>query len=104
MMRPRVGCRNLVRRLKQVVLPAPFGPISACTQPRATRRLTPLTATKPANSLVSPSVSRMHSAIGALPWMRLRPGPLRPSGYASTPEHRHLEGLSPSRPDPPKVG
>ena len=27
--RPRVGFMNLVRRLKQVVLPAPFGPISA---------------------------------------------------------------------------
>ena len=26
-MRPRVGLRNLVSRLKQVVLPAPFGPI-----------------------------------------------------------------------------
>src|SRR5205823_132185 len=25
-MRPRVGCRNLVSRLKQVVLPAPFRP------------------------------------------------------------------------------
>ena len=27
--RPRVGERNLVSRLKQVVLPAPFGPMSA---------------------------------------------------------------------------
>jgi hypothetical protein len=26
---PSVGVRNLVRRLKQVVLPAPFGPINA---------------------------------------------------------------------------
>src|SRR6185503_8279880 len=64
-MRPRVGCRNLVSRLKQVVLPAPFGPISAWIVPRATRRLTPFTATKPANSLVRSSVSRIVSLIDA---------------------------------------
>ena len=39
-MRPRVGFRNLLSRLKQVVLPAPFGPIMAWMLPRATRRLT----------------------------------------------------------------
>src|ERR1700732_5322489 len=63
-MRPRVGLRNLVSRLKQVVLPAPLGPINAWIVPRSTRRLTSRTATKPANSLVRPSVSRtMSSAI-----------------------------------------
>src|SRR5262245_58787719 len=62
-MRPRVGVRNLVSRLKQVVLPAPFGPISAWMVPRSTFRLTPLTATKPANSLVRSSVSRMISEL-----------------------------------------
>ena len=30
---PAVGCRNLVSRLKTVVLPAPFGPISAWIWP-----------------------------------------------------------------------
>ena len=30
---PPVGCRNLVSRLKTVVLPAPFGPISAWIWP-----------------------------------------------------------------------
>jgi hypothetical protein len=34
-----VGVRNLVSRLKQVVLPAPFGPISAWMVPRAFSRL-----------------------------------------------------------------
>jgi len=29
LMLPRVGSRNLVMRLKQVVLPAPFGPMRA---------------------------------------------------------------------------
>src|SRR6478736_8131933 len=62
-MRPRVGLMNFVSRLKQVVLPAPFGPISAWMVPRATRRLTPFTATKPANSLVRFSVSRMKSSL-----------------------------------------
>src|SRR5712691_3648114 len=60
-MRPWVGLRNLVSRLKQVVLPAPFGPINAWIVPRSTRRLTSRTATKPANSLVRPSVSRTMS-------------------------------------------
>ena len=32
-MRPRVGARKCVSRLKQVVLPAPFGPISAWMVP-----------------------------------------------------------------------
>ncbi len=60
-MLPRVGSRNLVSRLKQVVLPAPLGPMSAWMSPRATFRLTLLTATKPLNSLTRPSVSRMKS-------------------------------------------
>src|SRR5215510_2735356 len=64
-MRPRVGWRNLVSRLKQVVLPAPFGPISAWMVPRATRSETPLTAVKPAKSLVRSSVSRMASPLTA---------------------------------------
>ena len=58
---PRVGIRNLVSRLKQVVLPAPLGPISAWISPRRTRRLTPSTATNPLNSLTSPRVSRTRS-------------------------------------------
>ena len=61
LMRPRVGARKWVSRLKQVVFPAPFGPIRAWMLPRRTRRLTSLTATKPRNSLVRPSVSRMTS-------------------------------------------
>src|SRR5471030_2393785 len=51
--------------------------------PRSTRRLTPLTATNPANSLVKSSVSRMYSLIRAGPSI-----------------HRHLEGLHHGRPDP----
>src|SRR5512145_1875590 len=35
-----------------VVLPAPFGPISACTSPAATSRVTPSTATTPPKRLL----------------------------------------------------
>src|SRR5215472_1529578 len=54
---------NFVRRLKHVVLPAPLGPISAWIVPRVTFRLTPLTATKPANSLVRFSVWRVKLSL-----------------------------------------
>src|SRR6266581_5118445 len=59
---PRVGERKCVSRLKQVVLPAPLGPISAWMRPRLTLRLTSLTATKPLNSFLRPRVSRMMSS------------------------------------------
>src|SRR5579871_160426 len=87
-MRPRVGLRNFVSRLKHVVLPAPFGPIKACTAPRATLRLTPLTATKPAKSLVRSSVSRMVSALigSAFPW---------PSPALSSPVSLGRQGSAP---------
>src|SRR3954468_3594834 len=62
MITPDVGGRNLVRRLKKVVFPAPLGPISAWMSPRRTFRSTLFTATKPLNSLVRPWVSRMVSA------------------------------------------
>src|SRR5215470_5676247 len=59
---PDVGVRKCVSKLKQVVLPAPLGPISAWIVPRRTRRSTPLTATNPLNSLVSCRVSRIVSS------------------------------------------
>src|SRR5262245_5525994 len=59
---PAVGSRNFVIRLKQVVLPAPFGPIRAWMVPRRTLRLTFLTAVKPWNSLVSPCVCSTYSS------------------------------------------
>src|SRR5579859_3317786 len=62
-MRPCEGLRNFVSRLKQVVLPAPLGPIRAWMDWRLTRKLTSLTATSPPNSLVRPSVSRMISSL-----------------------------------------
>src|SRR5262249_17799444 len=61
---PLVAGRKRVSRLKQVVLPAPLGPISAWMVPRATRRSTRFTATNPRNSLERPRVSRIASASG----------------------------------------
>ena len=61
--RPAVGARNLVSMLKQVVLPAPFGPIRAWIVPRLTRSDTSLTARKSPKLLLRPSVTRMSSSL-----------------------------------------
>src|SRR5476649_426919 len=60
---PEVGARNLVSKLKQVVLPAPLGPIKAWIWPRSTFKLTSLTAVNPLNSLVKLLVSKITSGI-----------------------------------------
>ncbi len=104
-MRPRVGARKCVSRLKQVVFPAPFGPISAWMVPRCTRRLTSFTATKPRNSLVSSWVSRMVSAVisgRSYTWRRRPARSIRHDGRRVEPRlatldpravgHRHLVG------------
>src|SRR4030095_1000881 len=73
--RPRVGARKWVRRLKQVVLPAPLGPMRAWIAPRRTRSRTLFTARNPRNSLVRSSVSRMtSSAISGARARRVEPG------------------------------
>src|SRR5471030_18025 len=62
---PELGTRNLLSKLKQVVLPAPLGPISAWMWPRRTFRFTSLTAVYPLNSLVRFLVSRIRSDIAS---------------------------------------
>src|SRR6185437_10204787 len=52
--------------LKNVVLPAPFGPISETIAPRGTVKSTSLLATRPPNSLRSCRVSRSASGTGRL--------------------------------------
>src|SRR5574341_1628973 len=47
---PASGRRWPVMRLKSVVLPAPFGPMIAAIRARATRKLTPPTASKPSKA------------------------------------------------------
>ena len=53
-MRPAFGVWNPEIRLNSVVLPAPFGPITAVTPPSATSRSTASTATRPPNRRVTP--------------------------------------------------
>src|SRR5215213_1519653 len=54
---PAVGRSTPVNMLMIVVLPAPFGPISACRAPFSTESVTSLVATMPPNCLTSPFVS-----------------------------------------------
>src|SRR4051812_2541613 len=64
LMVPPVGSRKRVRRLKSVVLPAPFGPITAWMLPRRTFRFTPSTAVKPLKLRLRSCVCRTYSLAG----------------------------------------
>src|SRR4051794_26238914 len=59
--RPEVGRRTPVRQLKKVLLPAPFGPITARISPRATAKSTLLRAVRPPKRTVSASVRKIGS-------------------------------------------
>src|SRR6185369_1006143 len=50
-----------------VVLPAPFGPISACSSPRATAKSSRSVATRPPKRFCSPSTRSRMSATGRPP-------------------------------------
>src|SRR5262244_3866675 len=58
-MRPEVGRNTPVRQLKNVLLPAPFGPITARISSRTTAKLTLLSAVNPPNRIVRSSVRNM---------------------------------------------
>ena len=70
---PEMSCRgnertlscvsNPVMRLKNVVLPAPLGPISAVIDPRWTSRWSTLTAVRPPKLRVTPSTMRIGSGL-----------------------------------------
>src|SRR5206468_8913912 len=74
---PRVGRRKPVKRLKQVVLPAPFGPIRPTISPLSTVRSTRLTAASPPKSRVSSRVSRSATKSGRRARRGRRGGPPR---------------------------
>src|SRR5260370_1010197 len=61
--RPAVGVNRPVTLLNRVVLPAPFGPMSANTSPRLMCRLTLSTATSPPKRFVRFVSSRMLSVV-----------------------------------------
>src|SRR5262245_60535177 len=61
MIRPEVGRSTPVRQLKNVLLPAPFGPMIARISPRRISKLTLSSAVSPPKRTVSPSVRNMAS-------------------------------------------
>src|SRR4029453_3725993 len=75
---PASGLRCPVTRLKNVVLPAPLGPMIAAIVPRSTRRLTPPTARNPPKLLRTPRTPRTPRP--RPPAGRRPGGPGRPAG------------------------
>src|SRR5262245_63441556 len=65
-MRPLSGRRKPVMIANSVVLPAPFGPISAVMQPAWALNDTSLTASRPPKRFDTRSTCRIVSAMGAL--------------------------------------
>src|SRR5512137_73818 len=66
-MLPLDAARSPDRRLSSVVLPAPFGPSTACSLPRSSASATPLTAASPPKRRVNPSVASRTSDIARIP-------------------------------------
>src|SRR5262249_50319411 len=63
---PRLGARNPLTMENRVVLPAPFGPISAVMPPAATASEPSSTASRPPKRLDTRSTRSSGSGIGAL--------------------------------------
>src|SRR4029077_9709698 len=86
-MAPALGARSPESMLMSVVLPAPLGPITACTSPRRSSSETSLTAARPPNCLESPLTRRIGSVIGDL--RRAAAQPKRePTDAARQQQHR----------------
>src|SRR5438045_2222302 len=64
-MRPALGASSPAICAMKVVLPAPLGPITACTSPGATVKSMPEFATKAPKRLVRPLTARNGSATAA---------------------------------------
>jgi len=77
--RPLVGRITPVSELKNVDLPAPFGPMIPRISPRGTERLTLLTAARPPNRTVRASVVRsgVESVRADTLWRMTRNVPIR---------------------------
>src|SRR5688572_33134027 len=67
--RPEVGRSTPVTQLKNVLLPAPFGPITARISPRLISKLTLLSAVKPPKRMVSPSVRSTGASLSRPAWV-----------------------------------
>src|SRR5262245_8114096 len=90
MMRPAVGRRAPVTQLKNVDLPAPFGPIMARISPCCTAMETSCSAVSPSKRTVKPSVRRSGVALWPLAGVALRSGPVMLVEPAGRWEHRRL--------------
>ena len=82
MMRPEVGRSTPVRQLKNVLLPAPFGPMMARTSSRSTSKLTCVSAASPPKRTDSSSVLRIGT--DAAPRLARRGAYGRSTGCALT--------------------
>ena len=80
---PSSGARKPESRSKRVVLPAPFGPMTALTVPLRTRKETSFTAWTPPNRLETPLTSRRFT-------LPPRAGPARPRSRSRSPRARKL--------------
>src|SRR6266581_4342398 len=86
--RPDVGASWPVSRLKNVVLPAPLGPITECSEPSSTSSVTALTATRAPKDFVSRSV--LTRGIGPCRGVRGAPRPeARPRLDHPAPKEQH---------------
>src|SRR6266480_3178651 len=85
-------------RLNAVVLPAPFGPISAVIEPRSTSNVAPSTAATPPKCFASPSTSRIGASLkGEL--LAFPEQSLRPEGH-----QQHQEGADDDQSEVGAVG
>src|SRR5947209_963460 len=84
---PAVGPKVPAIRLKVVVLPEPFGPISPRISPGCTANDTSLTAVKPPNRLVRPDTSSTQptTSAGIVPAQGGNPGVRGLGGFPWTP-------------------
>src|SRR5262245_42771107 len=74
-MRPALGGRKPVTMANSVVLPAPFGPISAVMRPVSAMNDAWSTASRPPKRFDTASTRRSGSAMGALRYDGARPRP-----------------------------
>src|SRR5207249_494400 len=94
--RPDVGASCPVSRLKNVVLPAPLGPMTECSEPSSTASVTALTATRAPKDFVSRSVLTR----GTAPHPEARPRLDHPAPKEQDHDHEgDAQQKGPARPD-----
>src|SRR6056300_1785712 len=86
---PVSGLSKFVSRLKKVVFPAPFGPMSAVITPRCTSRWSTSTAVSPPKVRRTPVAVRIASGFGA-PGSQATPASAGATGMESAVIERHL--------------